>query len=100
MTAPAKGTAYISFKVDGGFRRLVGEVALADGDGRAAATPITFRVVGDGKTLWTSRPVTKPKSLEKLKVRLIGVETLRLEIECPGSFMRAHAIWVEPQLIR
>lgn len=97
---PAKGIAYITFKIDGGYRALLGEVALADGDGRSTATPIIFRVVGDGQVLWTSKPMTKPKSPEKLKVRVSGIQILRLEIDCPGSFVRAHAIWVEPQLIR
>jgi hypothetical protein len=44
--------------------------------------------------------MTRPRFPEKLKVRVSGVQVLRLEIDCPGSFMRAHAIWVEPQLIR
>jgi hypothetical protein len=97
---PTKGMAYITFKIDGEYRTLHGEVALADGDGRSAATPITFRVVGDGNVLWTSKPMTKPKSPEKLKVRLSGIQILRLEIDCPGDFVRAHAIWVEPQIIQ
>jgi hypothetical protein len=97
---PSNGTAYIAFKIDGAYRILLGEVALADGDGGSASTPIVFRVVGDGQVLWTSKPMTRPKSPEKLKVRLSGIQILRLEIDCPGNFVRAHAIWVEPQLIQ
>jgi hypothetical protein len=97
---PAKGIAYVTFKLDGAWRTLLGAVALADGDGRSAATPIEFRVVGDGKILWTSKPMTRPRAPEKLEVRVSGVQVLRLEIDCPGSFMRAHAIWVDPQLVR
>lgn len=100
MVPPSNGTAYIQYDLQEKYRLLVSDVALVDGDGKAAATPVTFRALGDGRVLWTSSPVQKPKEVQKCKVRISGVKLLRLEIECPGWHNRAHSIWLEPQVIR
>jgi hypothetical protein len=100
LHAPNNGTSFVSYRLDGKYRMLLANVALVDGDGRPSTTPLIFKVMGDGKVLWTSTPISKPKMVEKCKVRLFGIETLRLEVECPGPHAGAHAIWVDPKVFR
>jgi len=66
----------------------------------APRSPLTFKVVGDGKVLWASKPVARVRQVERCQVRVTGIQVLRLEVECPGSNHRAHAVWLEPRLER
>jgi hypothetical protein len=96
---PERGVSYITYKVGGRYRALVAGAALADGYGQPAGTPLIFRVRGDGKVLWTSKPIGKPKLVEKCEVKLAGIQVLRLEVECRGTNTVAAALWVEPELL-
>jgi len=63
-------------------------------------TPVTFLVLGDGKTLWTSQPVKASGQLQFCHVNVAGVEVLELRAHCPGRAEGAYAVWVEPQVTR
>jgi hypothetical protein len=59
---------------------------------------LTFRVWGDDKRLWESTPISTPQTGTDLRVSVRGVQKLKLEVHCPGSFAYAHAIWIDPRL--
>ncbi|HWA98695.1 MAG TPA: protein kinase, partial [Pirellulales bacterium] len=59
--------------------------------------PLTFSVSGDGKTLWTSSPLSEPqKVLDTINVDVRGMQTLRLSVR--GGFSLSHAVWLDPRL--
>jgi hypothetical protein len=60
---------------------------------------LTFRVVGDGNTLWESRPQQAPQVGIDVATSVRGVKVLRLEVDCPGDSQKAHAVWIEPRLV-
>lgn len=62
-------------------------------------SPIIFRVLGNGKEIWRSPPVTKQWALVPCRVSLKGVTKLRLEVIATGGAGRACALWIEPHLI-
>lgn len=63
-------------------------------------TPVTFTVLGDGKSLWTSQPVKVSGSWQSCSISVVGVEVLELRAHCPGRPGGAYAVWVEPQVLR
>ena len=60
---------------------------------------ITFKIVGDGKTLGTTRVLKHADDLQYIKVPVKGVKQLRLEVNNGGNGNTAdHGIFVEPKL--
>jgi hypothetical protein len=62
-------------------------------------TPVTFRVLGDGKELWKSNPVDAARNVQECKVDVTGVDVLELRVDCPGSSVNAHPVWLEPRVL-
>ncbi|MBY0513212.1 MAG: NPCBM/NEW2 domain-containing protein [Gemmataceae bacterium] len=62
-------------------------------------TPITFELIGNGKSLWKSAPVSKMEAFQVCKVWLKQVKDLTLVVHCPGDHHWAWATWFEPVLI-
>jgi hypothetical protein len=92
------GTAHVEYDLGGRFRSFTAKVGIVDAV-KHAVTPLTFRVVGDGKTLWESQPVkVGDRPAQSCAVDISGVKTLRLEVQCPGSNESAQAVWMEPQV--
>ena len=81
------------------YRQLVGRVGLADdiGSERPWSTQ-TFRVLGDGRELWQSRPIRSPDDLQTMEIDIQGVRQLELVVDCPDSDRFAHDVWIEPRL--
>ncbi len=85
---------------------FIASVALNDsagGPGRPPGvgkipTPLTFQVLGDGKVLWKSKPVDSARNVQECKVDVTGIEVLELRVDCPGSYINAQAVWLEPRL--
>ncbi len=94
------GTAYIVFNLGGKYRRLRAQVAINDGAnaGRGPDTPLTFRVMGDGKQLWKSSPMRRCGRAQDCDISVAGVALLVLLVDCPGRDFCAHAVWVEPRV--
>jgi serine/threonine protein kinase len=74
-------------------------VAVNDSADPPPAAPLTFRVVGDGRRLWSSDPIDRAGLVEKCKVDVRGVEILELQVDCPGSYVNAQAVWLEPRVL-
>jgi hypothetical protein len=95
---PNFGDAVVRYKVGRTAQEFRASVALND-TARATASPLTFVVVGDGKTLWASRPVQTTRVVQNCAVAVTGVDVLELRVHCPGSYGEAHAVWLEPYVL-
>jgi hypothetical protein len=80
------------------FRQFSGLAALADSGN--SPVPLTFRILGDDKLLWQSRPMQKSGESETFRVVVSNVLKLDLFVDCPGTTNLAHALWVEPLLTK
>lgn len=107
-----RGPAYVIYSAGRRFDIFRGSAALnsaVSGDGLEhaktlawngmAASAVTFRVLGDGKLLWESRPLQKHGDSEDCKVAITGVDQLRLEVQCAGKANFAWAFWADPRVL-
>jgi hypothetical protein len=100
MHPPGDDSASLSFDLDRQYQHFSAEVSLNDGLG-SAATPCIFRIYGDDRKLWASRPVaTQEDRQQATAVDIRGVKILRLEVECPGKAEKAHMVWIDPRVDR
>jgi hypothetical protein len=97
----------VKYKLGKAARTFMAAAALNDSAGEAGRPPglgkiptaLTFQVVGDGKVLWKSRPVDEAGKVEDCEVDVAGVEVLELRVVCPGTYVNAQAVWVEPRVL-
>lgn len=92
------GEVGAEFSLDRRFKRFLGGVAINDTATEGSRTPLTFRVVGDGKTLWTSRPVQAAGAVQPFSVSVRNVRKLRLYVDCEGDAWSAQSVWIDPRL--
>jgi hypothetical protein len=90
-------SSHLAYHLDGRFRTMHGDVGIC-GVSQIAATPIIFRVVGDGKTLWLSKPLQKSEVSISFRVNVTNVKKLELFVDCPGIYNFAWALWIDPIL--
>ena len=91
-------SSHRAYQLDKGFRTLHGDVGVMTGG--SPATPLTFRIVGDGKVLWQSKPLQQADVAIPFRVNVAKVTKLELYVDCPGSCGIAWAIWVDPMVER
>lgn len=95
---PKNGTpSIVTYALGGRFISL--NVMAALWDTARPKIPLTFKVYGDKKLLWQSQPMQKARQMQKCKVSLKGVKTLKLQVDCPGSSGDAHAVWLNPEVV-
>src|SRR5439155_17145600 len=86
----------------GEFKRLVGGAGINDSaaveGSPGSSTPITFSILGDGRPLWTSRPLQKAGEHQSFNVSVANVTKLQLVARCPVHNIFAHAAWINPNL--
>jgi len=75
-------------------RMFISSVAVDDN--ATPFSPLTFVVLGDGKPLWESKPVQKPRVVQDLSINVSGIEVLELRVNCPGAIDSCAAVWVDP----
>ncbi len=92
------GAATVNYELSASYKYLTAQVALMDDS--APKSDITFRVLGDGKVLWTSRPMRNKGDMTPCRVSIGGVRSLQLEVASEGSPDYGHAVWLNPKLIR
>jgi hypothetical protein len=99
--------ATVKYRLGNTAHTFVTSVALNDsagapgrppGEGKIP-TPLTFQVLGDGKVLWSSKPVDVARSVQDCQVDVTGVGVLELRVDCPGSYVNAQAVWLEPRVL-
>ena len=101
MHARPSGESFITFRLGGRFESFetkahIPEMLPNQGD---PLTPLVFIVIGDGRTLWKSKPLSKKGDHEPCSVSVKGINDLSLKIECPGRDNWALASWIEPHLL-
>jgi hypothetical protein len=97
---PEKGLSQVSYPLGGkwtGFRATIGTPNV-DGKNEDPRSPLTFEVVGDGKSLWKSEPVTKIDKFQTCTINVEKVKTLTLKVHCPDNNGWAWVFWIEPIL--
>jgi hypothetical protein len=95
---PAPRTAaQVSYDLKKRFRYFYGGVGIADSSLRSFSE-LTFRIVGDGKPLFKSRPLQRRGERQDFEVDVRGVSKLELFVDCPESHTMAHAVWIDPKL--
>ncbi len=73
-------------------------------DSAIRSSDLVFKVYGDDKLLWESRPVSKNKSLQECRISVRGVKVLDLRVYPPEGTIIAphggHAVWLDPYVTR
>lgn len=101
MHPPLAGMSQVTYKLEGKFRTFTATVGIMDSrDRRNPAAAVAFRLVGDGRPLWTSRPFQRQGESTDCKVNVQGVKTLILEVNCAGINNAARAVWIDPQVTK
>ncbi len=93
------GPASVSYALGKQFQTFRAQVSLNDSS-PGTDTPITFRVYGDGKLLWESKPVESANDTQECNVPVKGVDVLKLEARGTAEVRGAHGVWIEPTLVK
>jgi S1-C subfamily serine protease len=99
MHPPDKDYASVKYRLGKQARLFKAEAALNDTAAMPPAAAV-FEVWGDGRRLWRSQPVNKPKDPRKCQVDIHAVEVLELRVYATGFHFNLHAVWVEPRLLQ
>lgn len=92
--------AAVTFKLGKRWKTFHTVAAIGDASGHGSVTPLTFRVLGDGKFIWTSRPLQNMNETHECDLDVSGVDLLELRVRCPGKNGWAQGIWIDPYLLR
>jgi hypothetical protein len=102
QTHPAsRAAAEVHYQLGGkwsAFRTSVGVPKIED-DAEPPSSALTFEILGDGKSLWKSEPVTKLDTLQACELSVAKVKVLTLRVHCPGENRYARAVWFEPVVV-
>jgi hypothetical protein len=92
--------AHVKYRLDG-LDAFVFEAKVAINDTAldGSASPLTFRVLGDDKVLWTSQPVRFSHQTQDCRVKVEGIHVLELRVACQKDHRSAIAVWVDPYLL-
>ncbi|HVX13749.1 MAG TPA: NPCBM/NEW2 domain-containing protein [Pirellulales bacterium] len=96
LHAISNGSSHVAFHLGKRYRRFRGAAAINDTAWNRTVTPLTFRIVGNGRELWKSSPMQETGSSEPFELEVAGIEKLELYVDCPGDHGWGHAAWVEP----
>lgn len=61
-------------------------------------TPVYFRVVGDGKLLWESKPMQRLGESQECDLAIAGIKELHLEASAAREANFAWAFWANPRV--
>jgi hypothetical protein len=108
---PGNGVAYVAYSLGGQYRTFRATAAILDTSPASArqlkgdpffmggpASPLAFRVIGDGKLLWESRPMQKCGQSHACEVTVEGVNIIELQVSCPANNYYSWAAWLDPSL--
>ena len=73
-------------------------VGVDDGAGSDRAS-ISFRVMGDGKTLWKTNGMKLGQPARKVEVDVKGIRILLLVADTPGDASNGHVDWADAKLL-
>jgi alpha-galactosidase len=81
-----------------GAERFLAFVGVDDNAGSDHAT-ISFRVIGDGRTLWITRGMKRGIPARKVDIPVKGLKTLILIADSRGDISYGHADWADAKLL-
>ncbi|CAH0486993.1 unnamed protein product [Peronospora farinosa] len=86
---PSHGDAYVIYDLSEAYRTASGTVAIND-DTRDELIQnhevvVAFKILGDDKLLWQSKPMSEIHLIEQFKVDVKNVRMLELRVSCQGS---------------
>lgn len=84
----------VRWKLDGRFS-VLRTAALLDDSATGKGSSFVFRVVGDGKVLWTSREIAGHDS-QGCEVRIKGVRLLELQVAIVRNHWWGRTVWRSP----
>jgi hypothetical protein len=101
MCPPVNNYSRVTFALDRAYEQFISEavIALRARGQEEPRSPLTFEVLGDGRSLWKSNALTKKGQGQECKIGIKGVRVLELRVYCPGSNHWAQAGWNEPKLV-
>jgi NPCBM/NEW2 domain len=98
---PSFGVSRVSYRLQGNAKLFKTWCAFSDPDaGFRPESQATFHVFGDGVLLWSSAPVRLNKQIEECRISVEGVDTMELQVQCPGLHGSVRAVWLEPHVLR
>ena len=97
MYGDRQSPSFATYRLHGKLSRFEATVGLWD-QARSAESPVTFRVYGDEKLLWQSKPIQASGASEKCDVSIRNVKLLRLEVQSAQGNGNSRAVWLEPVL--
>jgi hypothetical protein len=99
MHPPASGAAFVTYQLGRKYKTFAATAAMMKHpSGGAAASAVTFRVLGDGKELWKSAPLQEGDATQACSAGVAEVNELELRAECHGESARAWAMWLDPNV--
>lgn len=98
MHPPGHDAARAHFALGGRYHRLHGAAGINSTALGPPVSPVTFRISGDGRVLWTSQPLAERGASEEFDVDVSGVESLELSTTVDGPPNWCHAVWIEPKV--
>jgi len=113
MHPPSNGSSYVVYNLNRDFRVFKATAAMLEVNKAGAATlkanplfagkassPLRFRVFGDGKMLWQSRPISQCGDSQLCRVDIDDVVLLELQVECRGYNAFAWAAWIGARVLK
>ncbi len=94
----ANGSATVGYAMEGKYRLFTGVAAIMDGSNQQCA--VMFRVLADGKVIWSSKPMYRSGDAQKFSLRIAKAQLLQLEILCKGANAGALTAWINPAVGR
>ncbi len=98
LHAVSNGSATVKYRLDKKSSVFKSTIGLHESE-EVTKTPLTFEVLGDGKSLWKSKVIKGPRQTDACLLDVSQVDVLELRVHCPGDFHAARAIWFDPHLL-
>ena len=109
--ATPKGVTFVTYRLRRRYGTFTGHVGICEPateilkdlkkmptwKGRCAS-PLIFRVRGEGHVLWESKPVQVVGRWQDFRVSVAGIDELRLEVVSKGPANFGWSAWVQPRL--
>lgn len=93
---PSKGSSRVTYVVPDTCAQFDVTVGINDTGGRQAS-PVVFKVFGDERLIWESKPLLGAGKSEVCSVPIEqGTTKLVLVVQCQGAQRSAHAVWCDP----
>jgi len=98
MVPASRGSASVSYQLDGQFKTFVTGVAIKDDNYQFVGT-ITFMVLGDNRVLWKF-PLEDQKDVQFCKISVRNINRLEIRTETKAINRGAHAVWLDPHVLK